>query len=46
MLSFLRPSQVVDIAKVGDSERKMLVTEATIEHRAEKSGFVSNRYQG
>lgn len=45
LISYLRPTQVVDIAKVGDSERKMLVSELTIEHRAEKSGFVANRFQ-
>lgn len=44
-LSYLRPTQVMDISKVGDSERKMILTEMTIEHRGEKTGFVSNRYQ-
>lgn len=43
-LSYLRPTQVVDVAKVGDSDRKMLVTEMTIEHTGEKTGFVSNRH--
>lgn len=45
-LSYLRPTQVTDIAKVGDSDRKMLLTEMTIEHTGEKTGFVSNRYFG
>ena len=43
-LSYLRPTQVVDIAKVGDSDRKMLVSELTIEHTGQKTGFVSHRY--
>lgn len=43
-ISYLRPTRVEEIAKVGDSMRKMLVTEVTVEHKAEKSGFVSNRY--
>lgn len=43
-LSYLRPTQIVDVAKVGDSDRKMLVTEMTIEHKGEKTGFVSNRH--
>lgn len=43
-LSYLRPTQVVDIAKVGDSDRKMLVSELTIEHTGEKTGFVAHRY--
>ena len=43
-LSYLRPTQVVDVAKVGDSDRKMLLTEMTIEHRGEKTGFVDNGY--
>lgn len=45
-LSYLRPTQVTDIAKVGDSDRKMLLTEMTMEHTGEKTGFVSNRYFG
>lgn len=44
-LSFLRPTKVEDIAKVGDSDRKMLVTEMTIEHTGEATGFVANRFQ-
>ena len=44
-ISYLRPTQVVDIAKVGDSDRKMLLTEATMEHTGEATGFVSNGYQ-
>ena len=44
-ISYLRPTQIVDVAKVGDSDRKMLVTEVTMEHTGEKTGFVSNRYQ-
>ena len=41
-LSYLRPTSVTDIAKVGDSDRKMLLTEMTIEHTGEKTGFVLN----
>lgn len=41
-LSYLRPTKVEDIAKVGDSDRKMLITEMTIEHTGEKTGFVLN----
>jgi len=44
-LSFLRPTKIEDIAKVGDSDRKMLVTEMTIEHTGEKTGFVLNGLQ-
>jgi len=44
-LSYLRPTMVEDIAKVGDSERKMLLTEMTIEHTGEATGFVANRFQ-
>lgn len=43
-LSYLRPTKIEDVAKVGDSDRKMLVTEMTIEHTGEKTGFVSHRY--
>jgi len=43
-ISYLRPTNIVDVAKVGDSDRKMLVTEVTLEHTGEKTGFVSNRY--
>jgi hypothetical protein len=43
-LSYMRPTAVTDIARVGDSERKMLLTEMTIEHTGEKTGFVSHRY--
>jgi hypothetical protein len=41
-LSYLRPTKVEDIAKVGDSDRKMLITEMTMEHTGEKTGFVLN----
>ena len=41
-LSYLRPTAVTDIAKVGDSDRKMLLTEMTVEHTGEKTGFVLN----
>lgn len=44
-LSYLRPTAVSDIAKVGDSERKMLLTEMTVEHTGEKTGFVANGFQ-
>lgn len=44
-LSYLRPTQVVEIAKVGDSDRKMLLTELTMEHTGEATGFASHRYQ-
>ena len=44
-ISYLRPTQVVDVAKVGDSDRKMLVSELTAEHTGEATGFVSHRYQ-
>lgn len=43
-LSYLRPTKIEDVAKVGDSDRKMLVTELTMEHTGEASGFVDNRY--
>lgn len=41
-LSYLRPTQVIDIAKIGDSDRKMLLTEMTIEHTGPATGFVLN----
>jgi hypothetical protein len=41
-LSYLRPTKVEDIAKVGDSDRKMIVTEMTIEHTGQATGFVLN----
>lgn len=44
-ISYLRPTMIKDVAKVGDSDRKMLVTEVTVEHTGEATGFVSNRYQ-
>jgi hypothetical protein len=44
-LSYLRPTQVIDIAKVGDSERKMLLTEMTIEHTGQATGVVANGFQ-
>lgn len=44
-LSYLRPTMVEDVAKVGDSDRKMLRSELTIEHTGQATGFVSNRYQ-
>lgn len=44
-LSYLRPTRVEDIAKVGDSDRKMLVTEMTIEHTGPLTGFVLNGLQ-
>lgn len=43
-LSYLRPTQVVDVAKVGDSDRKMLLSELTMEHTGEATGFVAHRY--
>ena len=43
-ISYLRPTMIQDVAKVGDSDRKMLVTEVTMEHTGEKTGFVSSRY--
>ena len=43
-LSYMRPTKIEDVAKVGDSDRKMLVTEMTVEHTGEASGFVDNRY--
>ena len=36
-LSFLRPITIEDIAKTGDSEKKMIVTEFTLESRNEAS---------
>ena len=45
-LSYLRPTQVIDIAKIGDSDRKMLLTEMTIEHTGPATGFVLNGLQG
>lgn len=44
-LSYLRPTKVEDIAKVGDSSRKMIVTELTMEHTGEKTGFVSHGFK-
>jgi hypothetical protein len=44
-LSYLRPTQVIDIAKVGDSDRKMLLTEMTVEHTGQATGFVANGFQ-
>lgn len=44
-ISYLRPTNVVDVSKVGDSDRKMLVTEVTMEHTGEETGFVAHRYQ-
>jgi len=43
-ISYMRPTNIVEIAKVGDSDRKMLLTEVTLEHTGEKTGFVANRY--
>lgn len=43
-LSYLRPTKIEDISKVGDSTRKMIITEMTMEHLGEKTGFVSHRY--
>lgn len=43
-LSYLRPTKIEEIAKVGDSDRKMLITEMTVEHVGEKTGFVAHRY--
>jgi hypothetical protein len=45
-LSYLRPTQIIDIAKIGDSDRKMLLTEMTIEHTGPATGFVLNGLQG
>jgi hypothetical protein len=45
-LSWLRPTNVVEISKVGDSDRKQIISELTMEHTGEATGFVSNRYQG
>lgn len=43
-LAYLRPTTVSDISKNGDSERKMLITEMTVAHTGEKTGFVANRF--
>lgn len=43
-LSYLRPTSLTEIAKVGDADRRSIITEMTIEHRAEKTGVVSRRY--
>ena len=43
-ISYLRPTNIVDVAKVGDSDRKMLVTEVTLENTGEKTGVVSHGY--
>jgi hypothetical protein len=43
-ISYLRPTKVEKLQKDGDRERAMLVTEVTLEHRAEKTGAVSRRY--
>lgn len=43
-ISYLRPTNIEDVAKVGDSDRKMLVTEVTMEHTGEATGFVANGY--
>jgi len=43
-LSYLRPTKVEDIAKVGDSDRKMLITELTVEHTGQKTGVVANGF--
>jgi len=41
--SFLRPIQLVDLAKTGDSEKRMMVTEYTLESRNElASGKVTD----
>lgn len=44
MLSYLRPTTVRELGKDGDAERRQIVTEMTIEHRAEASGVVANRF--
>lgn len=44
-ISYLRPTAVTEIAKVGDSDRKMLLSELTVEHTGEKTGFVLNGLQ-
>jgi hypothetical protein len=43
-LSYLRPTQVVEVAKTADADSRQIITELTIEHRGEKTGVVSKRY--
>jgi len=43
-ISYLRPTKVEKLAKDGDRERATIVTEVTLEHRGEKTGAVSKRY--
>lgn len=43
--SWLRPTSITPIAKDGDRDRTMLVTEGTVEHRGEATGFVAHRFQ-
>lgn len=43
-LSYLRPTSLDPIAKTGDSEKRQLITEMTVEHRAEATGAVANRF--
>lgn len=43
-ISYLRPTKVEKLEKDGDRERAQIVTEVTLEHRGEKTGAVSKRY--
>lgn len=43
--SWLRPTKITPISKAGDNDRTMIVTEGTLEHRGEATGFVANRFQ-
>ena len=43
-LSYLRPTKITDMGKTGDSVKKQIVTELTLEHRGEKTGAVVNRF--
>lgn len=42
--SFVRPPHNEDLGKVGDSERGMLVADATLEYRAEKASFLGKAH--
>jgi len=43
-LSYLRPTHLREIAKTGDSEKREVITEMTIEHRGQATGAVVNRF--
>lgn len=43
-ISYLRPTRMEKLEKDGDRERAQIVTEVTLEHRGEKTGAVSKRY--